>query len=91
MQLTLKVTFIDGAENVVETNLGTIVAWERRFKRKVSRMEADGIGIEDLAFLAYESSRASGIVVPSTLDTYIASLKSLEVIEQLDPKAPKTQ
>jgi hypothetical protein len=85
MQLTLKVTLADN-EHIIKTNLMTIVAWERKYKRKVSQI-ADGIGIEDLAFLAYEASRTNGIVVPSTLDEYIKSLVNLAVIDTADPKA----
>lgn len=85
MQLTIKLTFADN-EQIVTTNLMTIVAWERKFKRKASQI-GDGIGIEDLAFMAYEASRQNGIVVPALLDDYIKSLVNLEVIEQITPKA----
>ena len=85
MQLTLKVTFADDTQVTVSTNLMTIVAWERKYKRKASQM-SDGIGIEDLSFMAYESSRTAGITVPALLDEYIKSLKNLEVIEANDPK-----
>lgn len=84
MQITLKLTFAD-SEQIVKTNLMTIVAWERKYKRKVSQI-GDGIGIEDLAYLAWEASRSSGIVVPASLDDYIKSLVNLEVVEQADPK-----
>jgi len=86
MQLTLKATFNDDTQVTVSTNLMTIVAWERKYKRKVSQI-ADGLGIEDLAFMAYEASRTAGITVPAQLDEYIKSLKNLEVVEQNDPKA----
>ena len=85
MQLTLKVTFNDGQQQTLTTNLFTIVAWERKYKRKASQI-ADGIGIEDLAFLAYEAQRSSGVTVPALLDDYIKSLQNLEVVEQIDPK-----
>ena len=86
MQLTLKVTFNDGQQQTLTTNLFTIVAWERKYKRKASQI-ADGIGIEDLAFLAYEAQRSLGVTVPALLDDYIKSLQNLEVVEQNDPKA----
>ena len=86
MQLTLKITFNDDTQQTVSTNLFTIVAWERKYKRKASQM-SEGIGIEDLSFMAYESSRAAGITVPALHDEYIKSLKNLEVIEANDPKA----
>ena len=85
MQLTLKITFNDDTQQTVSTNLFTIVAWERKYKRKASQM-SDGIGIEDLSYMAYEASRAAGITVPALLDEYIKSLKNLEVIEANDPK-----
>ena len=50
MQLTLKVTFDDRVETVT-TNMMTIVMWERKYKRKASQI-ADGIGVEDLSYLA---------------------------------------
>ena len=81
MQLTLKPVFKDGNSYEVQTNLMTIVLWERKYKRKASDM-ASGIGVEDLAFMCYEASRLNGITVPSTLDTFINSLTNIEVIDQ---------
>jgi hypothetical protein len=84
MQLTLKVTFDDRVETVT-TNMMTIVMWERKYKRKASQI-ADGIGVEDLSYLAYEASRTQGIVVPALLDDYIKQIKNLEVVDSNDPK-----
>ena len=86
MQLTLKATFNDGNTNTVTTNLSTVVAWERKYRRKASEM-AQGVGVEDLAFLCYEATRAAGNTVPGTLDLFISSLASIEVVEAADPKA----
>lgn len=86
MQLTLKATFNDGNTNTVTTNLSTVVAWERKYRRKASEM-AQGVGVEDLAYLCYEATRAAGITVPGTLDQFISSLASIEVVEAADPKA----
>jgi len=90
MQLRLKATFTDGTTNEVVTNLSTVVAWERKYKRKASDM-ASGIGVEDLAFLCYEATRASGTIVPGTLDQFITSLQSIDVLETQDPKAGTAQ
>ena len=90
MQLRLKATFTDGTTNEVVTNLSTVVAWERKYKRKASEM-AQGIGVEDLAFLCYEATRASGTTVPGTLDQFITSLESIDVLETQDPKAVTAQ
>ena len=70
----------------VTTNLWAVTQWERKFKTKASEM-ANGIGIEDLAFLCYEATRAAGTTVPGTLDQFISSLASIEVVEAADPKA----
>jgi hypothetical protein len=86
MQLTLKATFNDGSSHEVTTNLMTIVSWERKFKRKASEM-AQGVGVEDLAYLCYEATRFACITVPATLDAFITSLVSIDVVEQADPKA----
>ena len=86
MQLTLKATFNDGDTNTVTTNLSTVVAWERKYRRKASEM-AQGVGVEDLAFLCYEATRATGTTVPGNLDQFISSLASIEVVEAADPKA----
>ena len=85
MKLTLKVTFADDTQHTVTTNLMTLVSWERKYKRKASQI-SDGIGIEDLSYMAYEASRAAGITVPALLDEYIKSLKNLEVIDTTDLK-----
>jgi hypothetical protein len=90
MQLKLKATFTDGTTNEVVTNLSTVVAWERKYKRKASDM-ASGIGVEDLAYLCYEATRASGTTVPGTLDQFITSLQSIDVLETQDPKAGTAQ
>jgi hypothetical protein len=83
MKLTLKVETTETTYEVV-TNLFVIVMWERKYKRKASDM-ASGIGVEDLAFMAYEASKLNKIVVPSEFDTFIKNLTNIEV---LDTEAP---
>ena len=91
MQLTLKAVFKDGTSYEVQTNLMTIVLWERKYRRKASDI-ANGIGVEDLAFMCYEASRLYGITVPSSLDAFITSLTNIEVVDQAtDLKADQAQ
>ena len=80
MQLTLQVTNHEGTHQV-NTNLFTIVLWERRFKRKAADM-ANGIGVEDLLYLAWEASKQAKIVVPSDFDIYCKQITNVEVIDQ---------
>jgi hypothetical protein len=84
MQLTLAVQTTDG-DYTVSTNLGVIIAWERKFKRKVSQL-GEGIGMEDLAFMAFECCKQSGIVVSPVFDDYIKTLVSIDVLDDEDPK-----
>lgn len=80
MELRLKVTPKDGDAYEVETDLGIIVAWERKFKRKASDL-ANGIGMEDLSFLAYEATRAAGMVIPAVFDDFIKKVRRIEAVE----------
>jgi hypothetical protein len=85
MQLTLKVDAGDG-EFTVTTNLWVITQWERKYKAKASQLAA-GIGMEDLAFLAYESAKANGLVVPVVFDDWLRQVRTLEVVEN-EPARP---
>ena len=80
MQLTIKVTPIDADPYQVETNLFTIVALERKFKIKASDL-ANGIGLEHLAFLAFESCKQQGITVPAVFDDYVRRLDAVELLD----------
>ena len=86
MKLTLKVTELDGNVYEVQTNLFTIVALERKFKIKASDL-AQGVGLEHLAFLAYESCKLVSIAVPPMFDAYIQKLESVEVVDN-EPANP---
>ena len=84
MQLTMLVNLGDG-DYTISTNLYTIVMWERKYKRKISQISEQGLGIEDLSFMAHEACKQQGILVPLMLDDFIKQLQNLEVIEQAEP------
>lgn len=86
MQLKLLVDIGEGPYQV-QTNLYVIVQWERKYKRRSSTIGEQGISIEDIAFMAYESSKVAGITVPVVLDDFIKRLITLEVVEN-DPINP---
>ena len=88
MKLTLRVDQGDGPIDVT-TNLYTIVAWERRFKTKASNI-ANGIGMEDLAFMAHTALQQNGIVVPVVLDDFIKKIVLLEVVDN-EPENPTVE
>ncbi len=80
MQLRLKVQRQNENAYEVTTSLAVIVAWERRFKRRASDL-GSGVGMEDLAFMAYEASQRANIMVPASLDAFINSIELLEVVD----------
>lgn len=85
MQLTLRVDAGDGPFTVT-TSLWVIAQWERKYRTKASQL-AEGIGMEDLAFLAYEAAKQNGIVVPAVFDDFLKSVRTLELVED-DPIRP---
>lgn len=88
MKLTLRVDQGDGPIEVT-TNLFTIVAWERKFKTKASNI-ANGIGMEDLAFMAHTALQQNGVVVPIVMDDFIKKIVLLEVVDN-EPENPTVE
>ena len=82
MKISISVDTGNGPETVT-TNLFTVITWERKYKRRAGDLAA-GIGAEDLAFLAYEASKAAGITVPLVFDEYAKKIVSLEVVSSED-------
>ena len=80
MKLTLSVRLTDGETYRVITNLFVIISWERKFKRRASDL-SNGIGMEDLAFMAYEASKQQGHPVSVSFDEFVKKLEDLEVVE----------
>lgn len=85
--MRIRVTPTDGDTYEVDTNLFVLVAWERKFKRKASDLATGGVGIEDLAFMAYEACRAHAITVPAIFDDYIRKMQHIEVVAD-EPENP---
>ena len=83
MKIRMKIDIGEGPLEV-ETSLSTIVAWERKFKRKASDL-SNGVGIEDLAFLAHEACKKNSISVPLMLDEFINKLVNIEVLSEETP------
>lgn len=84
MKLTLSVKLADGETYQVVTNLFVIISWERKMKRRASDLSS-GIGMEDLAFMAYEASKQQGHPVAISFDEFVKKLEDLEVVETASP------
>lgn len=78
INLTISVDTGDGARQV-QTTVWAWTALERRNKSKASRLAQDGLGVEDIAYLAYESSRGQ-VTLPAVFDDYLRRIVNLEVI-----------
>ncbi len=83
MKLTIKVSFkTPAAELVTEqvtTTIATAAAWERKFKRRASDLQA-GIGIDDIMFMAWHQlnvNKREG----RDYDTWLQSVEDFEVVE----------
>jgi hypothetical protein len=79
MKLTIKLDIGEGPVTV-ETNLFITVLWERKYKRKASDL-AQGVGAEDLAFMAHEAMKQAKITVPMMLDDFLKKIITLEVVD----------
>ncbi len=77
---------IGSGEYEVETGIESIVAWERKYKTKASKL-AEGIGMEDICFLAWQASKKNKITVPAVFDDFINKIEELEIVstEEVNP------
>lgn len=82
MKLKLRIDLGDGPYEVI-TCLYDIVGWERKYKRKASQL-SDGIGAEDLAYLAWLASKTAGMTVPMAFDDYLKRIVDLEVVDDAE-------
>jgi hypothetical protein len=80
MQLQLTVTTADDTYQVTTTPW-CVMLWERKYKTKASRIQSDGLGLEDLAYLAWEATKQAGRTVPVSFDTFGQQLVSITVAE----------
>jgi hypothetical protein len=87
VELNITVTTADDRWQV-KTNPWVIMQWERRFKTKASNLANVGIGIEDLAFLAYEATKITGRTVPMNFDTFAQAITNIEVDSEVDAARP---
>lgn len=83
LRLGLTVEDADGPREVV-VGPSTLVAWERKTGRKMSDWAQNGIGAEDMTWLAWHAEKQSGQVTIG-YDKYLETL--VDVGDQPAPKA----
>ena len=83
MKLTIKVSFKTPAAEVVtetvETSIATVAAWERKFKRRVSDLQA-GIGVDDIMFMTWHRLTATKRE-SREYDAWLDSVENFDVLE----------
>ena len=84
MKITIRLDMGEHGTPEVSTNLWVVTQWERKYKRKASDL-AQGIGVEDLLYLGYESCKVHGIVVPAAFDDFIKRVNTVDVVSEEAP------
>jgi hypothetical protein len=87
VELQLTIT-ADGDTWQVSTTPWVIMQWERRYKTKASTIAQGGLGIEDLAYMAYEATKLSGRTVPISFDAFAQAITNIEVGTGADEARP---
>lgn len=87
MQIKLNIKTTNGEEMDVTAIVPDFVAWERYSKRKTSDL-ATGVGIEDMAYLAYAAIKRSGENV-KPFDGWVQNIATIEMQDDETPKAMK--
>ena len=91
MKLTIQVSYkTPAAESItdkVTTTIATVAAWERKYKRRISDLQA-GIGVDDLMFMAWHVLNTQKRE-PRDYDTWLNSVDDFDVLEvaQTNPTA----
>ncbi len=84
MKITIRLDMGEHGTADVTTNLWVVTQWERKYKRKASDL-AQGIGVEDLLYLGYESCKTHNVVVPVVFDDFIKRVVSVDVVSEEAP------
>jgi hypothetical protein len=87
MKLTIRFDIGYGYATIT-TTLATLVAWERKFKMKTSDL-ADNFGMEDMAFMAWHSSKSQtehGQSIPVEFESFINKLVNIEIVNNAEGK-----
>ena len=85
MKITVEVDYGKGPEIVTASPMA-IIGWEKENRTKISNLASNGIGVCDLADLAYRQLKLEGKVTGS-LEDFEKSLIDIDpVSEESDPK-----
>tara|TARA_R110002126_G_scaffold104708_1_gene238557 strand:+ start:1242 stop:1529 length:288 start_codon:yes stop_codon:yes gene_type:complete len=87
MQLKMEAKYKDGTSKIVYTDLWCTILWERKFKRKMTKIIDEGFSGEEFVFLTYHALKNEGQTMPHDIDEFAKQLISCLPLEVNDPKA----
>ncbi len=80
MQLNIRVDQHDGnGPREVRTTMWAMVQWERRYNVKIAQL-SEKLGVEDIAYIAYETLRSLKYPTPSTFDDFLKKNPEIEIL-----------
>lgn len=85
MKLNLRAEFQDGTELTFVTRIADLAEWERLNSRTVASW-ADGVGIRDLAQLAWLVAKREKHTA-AKFEEFLETLEAVEVVADENPKA----
>ena len=83
MKLRLELDLGDGPLELV-AGTHALVLWERKHQGRVFDL-SDGLGLEDLCFLAYHACMAAKVVVPAEFDAFIKRVEHVRPLGWVMP------
>ena len=80
MQLRMSIDQHDGnGPQEVRTTLYAMVLWERKFNVKIAEL-SERLGIEDIAYIAYETLASLNRPRPATFEEFLKKNPDIEVL-----------
>lgn len=86
MRLPIEITTTDGRKRTLHTSPWSTIVWERKYNTKIMTAMETGLGIEDLAYLAYAQAKLNGWDVPDSFEAFAQDL--VEISAGGDESAP---
>lgn len=80
MQLTIRVDQHDGnGPQDIKTTMWAMVAWERKYNVKIAQL-SEKLGIEDIAFITYETLRSLKRTTPASFEDFLKKNPDIEIL-----------
>jgi hypothetical protein len=85
MELRLRIDLGETTHEVVALPWHMML-WERRYKTKISRLQTEGLGLEDMAYMAFEVLKQRGEELPATFEQFAQQIRQVEYVgDTADP------